>query len=95
LLSLQQRQALGSQEATTANASDSPAIFNADAETGLSYWINPNLKITASYRYDEYFRALKALSVASTNLGVDGPVFVSSNIDRLCSGPLLRLTSKF
>jgi hypothetical protein len=41
------------------NSSDSPAIFNANAEVGLSYWFSPTMKITASYRYDEYFRALK------------------------------------
>jgi hypothetical protein len=88
-------QLISSQAAGVTDVSDSPAIFNADAEAGLSYWINPNLKITASYRYDEYFRALKNLSVASTNLGPNGPVFVSSNIDRSYSGPMLRLTSKF
>jgi len=80
---------------TGANAADSPAFFNADAEAGLSYWFNPNLKITASYRYDEYFKALKTLTVASTSLGVNGPVFVFSNIDRIYSGPMLRLTSTF
>ena len=30
----------------TGNSSDSGTIFNADAKAGLSYWINPNLKIT-------------------------------------------------
>ena len=76
------------------NASDSPAIFNADAQAGISYWFTPNVKITASYRYDEYFKALKTFSVASTNLGPGGPVLVASNIDRSFSGPMLRLTTK-
>jgi hypothetical protein len=84
-----------SSQASVSDVSDSAAVFNADAEAGLSYWINPNLKITASYRYDEYFKALKTLSVASTTLVVNGPVFLSSNIDRSYSGPMLRLTSKF
>jgi len=53
------------------------------------------VKITASYRFDEYFRALKNVTVASTTLGVNGPVFLSSNIDRSYSGPMLRLTTKF
>jgi hypothetical protein len=80
---------------TVANATDSPAIFNVDAQAGLSYWFTPNVKITASYRFDEYFRALKNVTVASTTLGVNGPVFLSSNIDRSFSGPMLRLTTKF
>lgn len=80
---------------TVAQASDSPAIFNVDAQAGLSYWFTPSLKLTASYRYDEYFKALETLTVASTNLGVNGPVIVSSNIDRAYSGPMLRLTSTF
>ncbi|MGB8631651.1 MAG: hypothetical protein WCD69_20095, partial [Xanthobacteraceae bacterium] len=60
-----------------------------------SYWINPNLKITASYRYDEYFKALKTFSASTTNLGPNGVVVTSPNIDRSYSGPMLRLTSKF
>jgi opacity protein-like surface antigen len=76
------------------SASDSPAIFNVDAQAGLSYWFTPNVKVTASYRFDEYFKALKTLNVASTNLGVNGPVLVSSNLDRSFSGPMLRLTTK-
>jgi len=78
-----------------AHASDSPAIFNVDAQAGLSYWFSPNLKFTVSYRFDEYFRALKNVTVASTNLGTGGPVLVSSNIDPSFSGPMVRLTSKF
>jgi opacity protein-like surface antigen len=80
---------------TIGNVSDSPAIFNVDAQAGLSYWFTPNMKITASYRFDEYFRALKSVTIASTTLGVNGPVFQSSNLDRSYSGPMLRLTTKF
>jgi hypothetical protein len=73
--------------------SDAAAIFNADAEAGLSYWINPNLKITASYRFDDYFNALKTLkSAQSVNSTL---VMTTSNVDRSYSGPMLRLTSKF
>ena len=78
-----------------ANSSDSAAVFNADAEAGLSYWVNPNLKITAGYRYDEYFKALKTFSVTTTSLSPSGVVITSSNIDRSFSGPTSRLTSKF
>jgi hypothetical protein len=77
---------------TAANASNSAAVFNADAEAGISYWFTPNLKITASYRYDEYFKALKTLSAL---VGPAGTAITSSNIDRSYSGPMLRLTSKF
>jgi hypothetical protein len=73
--------------------SDSAAIFNADAEAGLSYWINPNLKITASYRFDDYFKALRTLQ--SAQLVGSTLVITSSNVDRSYSGPMLRLTSKF
>jgi hypothetical protein len=73
--------------------SNSAAIFNADAEAGLSYWINPNLKITASYRFDDYFKALKTLQ--SAQLVGSTLVLTTSNVDRSYSGPMLRLTSKF
>src|SRR5215467_4567138 len=80
---------------TLVHASDSPAIFNVDAQAGLSYWFSPNVKFTVSYRFDEYFRALKTITVASTTLGTGGPVFVASNIDRSFSGPMARLTWKY
>jgi hypothetical protein len=56
-----------------------------NAEAGLSYWLNPNLKITASYRFDGYFNAIKTFD-ANGNL-VD--------VNRFYQGPMLRLTSKF
>jgi hypothetical protein len=67
---------------TSAGASDSAAVFNADAQAGLSYWFSPNMKITASYRFDGYWRALKNVqAVNGTTISV--------------SSPMLRLTSKF
>jgi Legionella pneumophila major outer membrane protein precursor len=48
------------------SVSDRPAVFNVDAEAGLSYWFSPTLNMTASYGYDEYFKV--TLGVASTNL---------------------------
>jgi hypothetical protein len=41
------------------NSSDSRAIFNVDAQAGLSYWFSPSLKATVGYRFDGYFKALK------------------------------------
>jgi hypothetical protein len=67
------------------NFSDQAAIFNVDAQAGLSYSFNPSLKITANYRFDGYFKALKTFD---TNGNV-------VNVDRFYSGPMLRLTSKF
>jgi Legionella pneumophila major outer membrane protein precursor len=75
------------------NSSDSPAVFNVDAQAGLSYWFNPNLKFTVSYRYDEYFKALKTIQV--TTITTAGPQFTSSTIDRSYSGPMVRLTWKY
>ena len=68
----------------TGASSDSRAVFNVDAQAGLSYWINPNLKLTASYRFDGYFKALKTLNSAGT----------VTNVDRFYDGPMVRLTWK-
>jgi hypothetical protein len=67
------------------NSSDSRAIFNVDAQAGLSYWFNPNLKFTVGYRFDGYFRALKTLNSAGNVV----------DVDRFYNGPMVRLTSKF
>jgi hypothetical protein len=69
------------------NASDSPAVFNVDAQAGLSYWFSPTMKVTASYRFDGYFKALKTLNANNASL--------TSNIDRFYNGPMLRLTTTF
>lgn len=76
-----------------ASASDTPAIFNVDAQAGLSYWFSPTTKITASYRFDEYFKALKTVVV--NNAFTSRPTVGTANIDRSYSGPMLRLTTKF
>jgi hypothetical protein len=64
------------------------AVFNVDAQAGLSYWLSPNLKITASYRVDAYFNALKTIKAGTAN-----NTFV--NVDQIYNGPMLRLTSSF
>jgi Legionella pneumophila major outer membrane protein precursor len=69
-----------------ASVSDnSRAVFNVDAQAGLSYWVTPTTKITASYRFDGYFKALKTFNSAGN----------VTDIDRLYNGPMLRLTTKF
>jgi hypothetical protein len=66
-------------------SSDSRAVFNVDAQAGLSYWITPATKVTASYRFDGYFKALKTLNSAGN----------VTDIDRLYNGPMLRVTTRF
>jgi Flp pilus assembly protein TadG len=73
---------------------DTPVIFNVDAQAGLSYWFNPNLKFTVGYRFDDYFKALKTATVTS-NIGATTPTVAVTSIDRSYSGPVVRLTSKF
>jgi len=66
-------------------ASDNAVIFNLDAEAGLSYWLTPSVKITAAYRFDGYWGALKTLDASGT----------LANEDRFYMGPTLRVTGKF
>ncbi len=73
----------------TLNSSASAAVFNVDAQAGLSYWVNPNLKITASYRVDAYFNAMRTLKGATTVTSTANLI----NVDRIYNGPMLRLTS--
>jgi Legionella pneumophila major outer membrane protein precursor len=77
--------ATGSVAAISFNNSDNAAVFNLDAQAGLSYWFNPNLKITASYRFDGYWNAIKTFD-ANGNL---------ENVNRFYNGPMLRLSTKF
>jgi hypothetical protein len=70
------------------SSSDNAAVFNADFQAGLSYWFTPNFKLTASYRFDGYWDALKNVS------GVTGTVPNVVNINRFFDGPMVRLTYK-
>lgn len=69
----------------TQSSSSNAVVFNPDGQLGLSYWFNPNLKLTASYRVDAYFGALRTFDSAGNIV----------NADRIYQGPMLRLTSKF
>jgi hypothetical protein len=64
-------------------ASSAVSVFNLDAQAGLSYWFSPDMKLTASYRFDGYWGALKSIN-SSGGL---------TNTDRFYSGPMLRLTA--
>lgn len=60
-------------------------VFNGDIEAGLAYWVNPHLKVTASYRLDAFFGALRTVD-ASGNV---------VNVDRYYQGPRLGLNATF
>jgi hypothetical protein len=61
------------------------AVFNADLQAGISYWFNPNVKLTASYRLDAFFGALSTLNSAGA----------TTKVDRYYQGPRLILTGNF
>lgn len=65
-----------------ASISDDAWVFNADAMLGLSYNINDNLKVTVSYRFDGYWKALQGFDA-------NGQAEV---LDRFYHGAMLRLT---
>jgi hypothetical protein len=60
-------------------------VFNADGMLGLGYAFSPNVKLSANYRFDAYFDALR---VVNTSNGV-------SNVNRIYHGPNLRLTVQY
>jgi hypothetical protein len=60
-------------------------IFNGDIEAGLAYWVNPHLKVTASYRLDAFFGALRTVDAAGNLV----------NVDRYYQGPRLGLEATF
>jgi hypothetical protein len=66
------------------NSSSTAAVLNIDAQAGISYWFTPNFKLTASYRFDGYFHALKVLEVGSI-----------VNQDRLYYGPMFKAAVNF
>jgi hypothetical protein len=67
------------------NSSNTAAIFNLDAQAGFSYWFTPAYKLTASYRFDGYWGALKTVQ-GNGSIGT---------VDRLYHGPMLRFTGTF
>jgi Legionella pneumophila major outer membrane protein precursor len=70
---------------TTVNFNDNASVFNLDAQAGLSYWFTPATKITASYRFDGYFNALRTFNSAGNVV----------NVNRFYNGPMVRLTTTF
>jgi hypothetical protein len=60
-------------------------VFNADLQFGVGYWINPNVKIAASYRVDAFWGALLTFDAAGNSV----------KADRYYHGPRLTLTGDF
>jgi hypothetical protein len=65
--------------------SDVAGIFNADASLGLSYAFSKAAKLTAGYRFDGYWGAMKMFDISGNVV----------NNDRFYYGPFLRLTGAF
>ena len=70
---------------TTLSNSDFGAVFNLDAQAGLSYWFTKNFKMTATYRFDGYWGVLRTVNTAGAIV----------NEDRFYHGPMLRATLTF
>lgn len=66
-------------------SSGSGGVFNLDAMAGVSYWFTPNYKLTAGYRFDGYWNALRTVDS-------NGAI---TNADRFFHGPFVRATGKF
>ena len=63
----------------------SSTVFNADLQFGVGYWINPNVKIAASFRVDAFWGALLTFDAAGNSV----------KADRYYYGPHLTLTGSF
>jgi hypothetical protein len=65
--------------------SDDIAVLNLDGQAGMSYWLTPALKVSAAYRFDGFWGALKTFDA-------NGQLV---NQDRFYKGPTVRVTVKF
>ena len=65
-----------------ASSSNSGAVFNFDAEPGISYAINQNWKLAANYRFDGYWRAIRTFDAGNNVV----------NVNRFYQGAFLRVT---
>ena len=65
--------------------SDSKGVFNADVSLALAYWFTPRAKLSAGFRFDGYWQALKTFDVTGN----------ITNVDRFYYGPFVRLTGQF
>jgi opacity protein-like surface antigen len=70
---------------TATSSSSTGAVFNLDAQAGISYRFTSNFKMTVSYRFDGYWNALRTVNSAGAIV----------NEDRFYYGPMLRATLTF
>jgi hypothetical protein len=70
-----------------ANATDerTATVVNADLQAGVSYWMTPNLKLSASYRIDAYLNVLNTTFAKTTK----------ATIDRYTHGPRFGVSAQF
>jgi len=66
----------------TIGSSANNTVFNADAQAGIAYAFSPGAKLSLDYRIDGYWKALRGFNAAGTG----------TNLDRVYSGPTLKLT---
>jgi hypothetical protein len=62
-------------------------VFNANLQVGVSYWMSPNLKLSASYRLDAWFNVLTGLSA------VNDPIKLQT-MDRYVHGPRVGVSAQ-
>lgn len=67
------------------SSADSGAVLNADGSVAVSYAVTPNLKVSAGYRLDGYWNALRTFD-AGLNV---------VHADRIFHGPFIRATGQF
>jgi hypothetical protein len=70
---------------TATHSSSAGAVFNLDGQAGISYQFNPNFKMTASYRFDGYWNALRTVNTSGA--------IVNENV--FYYGPTLRASVSF
>src|SRR5262249_12865116 len=70
---------------TVTNTSENAVVYNADIQAGLGYWVTPNFKLSAAYRLDAFFGALRTLDSQGN----------PTKVDRLFHGPRVAATVRF
>jgi hypothetical protein len=66
-------------------------VFNADATAALAYWFTPRAKLSAGFRFDGYWAALRTIDGFDANTAL----LSLHNENRFYYGPFVRLTGAF
>ncbi len=67
------------------SSSGTIAVPNADAQVGVSYWVNRNVKLSVSYRVDAFYHAIKTIDANGAE----------ANVSRVVHGPQVGATIRF